>query len=204
MGLKRTTSPATEPITLAEAKKHVEVALAVTDHDTHLSDMLIPAARERAETYTGRAWITQTWTLTLDRFPAWTIPLPRPPLVSVTSITYVDGDGDTQTLSSSLYRVSTNTGGGAPGRITPAYGEVWPTIRNLTDAVTIVYVAGYGAASSVPRAAKQAILLTVGNWFANREPVVVGVSASEVPQNAKWLLDSLRAGKVPGCYGLAS
>lgn len=38
----------------------------------------------------------------------------------------------------------------------------------------------------------QAMLLLIGNWFANREGAVVGVSASEVPLAVEWLLAPIK------------
>jgi uncharacterized phiE125 gp8 family phage protein len=58
--------------------------------------------------------------------------------------------------------------------VTPAYDKVWPSARSVRDAVQIRFIAGYGdAASDVPQAIKQAILLLVGHWFENREAVLV-------------------------------
>jgi len=115
---------------------------------------LITDARRAAEGILDRALITQTWELTLDRFPFYSadntrseILLPRPPLQSVTSITYTDIDGATQTLASANYKVDTI---GEPGRVVPAYGLSWPSTRNEINAVTVRYVCGYGAAATVP------------------------------------------------------
>ena len=130
------------------------------------------------------------------------IQIPRPPLISISSITYIDSDGVEQTLSSSLYRVGTKS---SPGRVTPAHGEVWPTTRNVTEAVTITFLAGFGTtAATVPGVAKRAIRLTLGNWFENRESVVVGTIAAELPQSAKNLLTNFRMGRVPGQYKLTA
>ncbi len=197
MGLTRTVDPATALLTTAEAKAQVQIPSSDTSQDSYLDD-LVTAATEKAEQYTGRAFINQTWELTLDDFPAWALTLPRPPLVSVSSIAYVDDNGDSQTLSSSLYIVGTKS---KPGRLTPTYDQVWPSTRNIIEAVTVTYVAGYGsAASSVPDRALQAVRLTVANWYANREAVVVGTISGELPQNAMWLLNGLRVGVVPGGY----
>lgn len=202
------TAPAEEPLTLAEAKAHLRVD---ASNEDDLIAALIVAARELAETRQRRALVTQTWDLTLDRWPygggyydrairqmgpgspLWLpntgqlpIELPRPPLQSVTSIAYVDPEGNSQTLDPSAYVVSTGT----PGRIAPAYGLTWPSIRNQIDAVTIRYVAGYGAASAVPKATKQAILLLVGHLYENREAVAVNVGANilELPMGVEALL----------------
>ena len=67
MPLNLITPPAVEPVTLADAKAHLKVD---TTDDDALITALITAARARAEWHTGRALITQSWTLWLDAWPA--------------------------------------------------------------------------------------------------------------------------------------
>lgn len=97
----------------------------------------------------------QTWVQRLDWFPC-EIELRRPPVQSVTSVEYVDTAGSTQTLASSRYQLDASS---APGRLRPAYGDSWPTIRLIPNAVTITFVAGYLTAAAVPAIAKRLILL---------------------------------------------
>lgn len=181
-------APATEPVTTAELKSHLRVDS--TDEDTLIAS-LGTAARQYVEEQTRRALVTQTWVLKLDEFPEsdGEILLPRPPLVSVSSVTYVDTAGSTQTLSSSVYSVDTTD---TPGRITLAYDQTWPTVRDQRNAITVTYVAGYGAASAVPDALKAAIKLLVGHWFTNREGVVTGTIATEIPMAVDALLAPYR------------
>lgn len=154
---------------------------------------LIKSARASAETITKRALVTQTWDLVLDRFPCWTINIPKPTLQSVTSITYVDPDGVTQTLATDQYRVDSSS---APGRITPAYGVVWPSTRGITGAVTIRFVCGYGAAAVVPDGIKVWMLLRIKHFYDNKGAVVVGTITSEFPRSyVDALLDDFA---VPG------
>lgn len=165
------TAPVVEPVTTTELKAHLRVD--GTDEDTLIASLGV-AARQHVEEETRRALVTQTWVLKLDEFPGSgdaEIRLPRPPLQSVTSVQYVDGNGDTQTWSSSLYVVDTAD---TPGNISLAYGESWPSTRAQKNAVTITYVAGYGAASTVPDALKAAIKLLVGHYYVNREEAVTG------------------------------
>ena len=58
-------APATEPVSLAEVKSYLRID--GTADDAVLT-ILIASARRSAEEYTKRAFITQTWQLTLDRF----------------------------------------------------------------------------------------------------------------------------------------
>lgn len=177
------TPPTAEPRTTAEAKAHLRVT--GTDEDTYI-DALVAGARQAVENYTGRALITQTWTYYLDAFPDWTIEVPLPPLQSIASIKYTDTDGVLQTVDAADYIVDAVS---ARGRITPAFGKVWPTPRGIINAVQIELVAGYGnAASDVPMAIRQALDLIYGAWFEHRENLVVGASAMELPDGAKALL----------------
>ena len=170
-----------EPVTLQEAKDHLRVD---TTDDDALIRALITAAREYAERRQRRTLLTTTKTVKYDSFPDVIRP-PEPPLASVTSIAYVDEDGDSQTLSAALYDVDTDT---EPGRITPAYGETWPATRGQIDAVTLTYVAGYGDAESVPELTKAGIKLILADLYENRESYVTGTIVSKVPSNADYLL----------------
>lgn len=191
-GLTLLTPPTVEPVTIAEARKHVELPAGYTKHDDHLA-RLVKAARQRAEAMTGRQICTATWDLFLDSFDydEQCFYLPKPPLQSVTSITYVDTNGATQTWSSANYTVSVSR---EPGRVSLAYGVAYPSIRFQSDAVRVRYVAGYGVAAAVPDALKEAILLMVGHWFDHREDVIVGTITSEMPNAARDLLMQYQCG----------
>lgn len=178
------TGPTVEPISLDEAKVHARIE--ESEDDAYVLSLIV-AAREYVQKFTRRQLITATWKLLLDDFPGvgGTIELPFPPLQSVGSITYIDNNGDSQTLDSSLYRVDTDT---EPGRVTPAYGEQWESARSITGAVTVTYDAGYGATgSTVPMAIRQALKLLVSQWYENREPTISG-TITKVPFAAESLL----------------
>lgn len=185
MSIKRTTDAAAEPISTAEAKTHLRVTS--SDDDTYIGT-LIKVARKNVEQYLSRALITQTWTWKLDAFPS-EFEVPYAPLQSVTSIQYLDTGGSSQTLDSSVYTVDANS---EPGRIVEAYSQSWPATRDVIDAVTVTYVAGYGdAGSDVPEPIRQAILILVSQWYENREPVTP-VDLREVPISVDYLLSSYR------------
>lgn len=202
MGLKLVTAPAEEPVSLAEAKAHVRQDL---DADDALLTALIVAARETVESRLKRALVTQTWDLLLDAFPArpgswppasvghryaWepAIRLPMPPLVSVTSVSYVDLAGDTQALASGTDYQVVSGERNRPGLVAPAPGTSWPTAREQPAAVTVRFVAGYGDAAAVPVAIRQAMMLLIGNWYANREAIITGTIATELPLAVRALL----------------
>jgi len=110
------------------------------------------SAREYGETFTHRGFITQTWDDKRAGFPCdGVIWLPKAPLISVTSVTYLDTAGISQTWSNTLYTVDAPSGPKARmGCLVPNYGEVFPSTREIVNAVTIRFVAGYGAAAAVP------------------------------------------------------
>lgn len=168
LALTEVTAPPVEPIGLEEAKDHLRVDH--TDEDA-LIDALILTARQRVETHTGRALITQTWDWSLDRFSQSREPLraPKPPLQSITSIQYYDNNDVQQTLATTVYQVDAVN---QPARITLADGQQWPNTFNRLNAVTIRFVAGYGATGNfVPWPIKAAMLLIIGHFYCHRDEV---------------------------------
>ena len=164
-GLTLVTGPTKEPVTLDEAKDHLHIDFA--DHDATIA-ALIRSAREMLENDSGRALLTQTWNYVLDEFEE-PIKLPKAPLQSVTSITYRDTAGDTQTFSSGSYVVDTDN---APGRIALEEGATWPSTDPVIGAITVKFVCGYGDdAHDVPELLRLAMLQLVAHWFGNREPL---------------------------------
>jgi len=168
MRLRLIQAPATEPLTTDEAR--LQVSETDTAHDAAL-DAWIATAREHLDGpdgVLGRALITQTWELLLDRFPAGReIPLPLPPLQSVVSIKYLDAAGDEQTLARSVYGVDPST---QPGVVHLKRGQAWPATFDERNAVVIRFVAGYGDnAEAVPQRLRSAMKLHIGDLFANRE-----------------------------------
>lgn len=189
MALMLVTSPAREPMTLAEAKDHLRVDGA--DDDALISE-LISAARRQAEESTRRALITQTWRLFLDRWLMkssiardWregvtegadiradpgSVEIPRPPLQQVASVkTYDESDAAT-TWAASNYFVDTAS---QPGRLVRRTGASWPTPGRAANGIEIEFAAGYGDnPGDVPEALRQGMLLLVGHLYEHREAVL--------------------------------
>jgi len=176
-----------EPISQAEAKLHLKVD---GNDDNDLIDSLIVAARQVCEANTWRGLVPNGAAVEkFDSWPATCFRLKDAPLISVTSIAYIDANGDSQTMSSDDYDVDTTT---EPGQITLAYGATWPSARSQHHAITITYVSGYEAATDVPDAIKAAMKLLIGTWYDNRESVVVGqrLSAMTMPHAVELLLST--------------
>lgn len=159
------TAPTVEPITVADLKLHCRID---NDDEDDLLESLIKTARTYVEQRTKRTLLQTTYELYLDWFPA-EIVLPLPPVSSLTSITYYDTGGSSQTLSSSVYTLDSKQD---PAVIVEAYGQSWPATRDIPNAITVTYVAGYGAAAtSVPDALKRAVAMYAAHLYENREPV---------------------------------
>lgn len=166
----------TEPVTTTEVK--TLIPLDGTDHDTRIG-VLITALRQQAEQITGRALATGNFACTLDAFPGGdgTIELHFGPVSAMVSLAYVDADGVSQTLTASDYQLDTAS---IPARLLPAYGTDWPSTRDVPNAVTVTYTAGYG--SSAPK--------EVQHWIAAR--IRADIDGCEVPEYMDGLLDSLK------------
>jgi len=182
MSLVLVTPPAVEPVSLAEAKAHLRID---DTADDAVVSALITTARNLVEEHTSRALVSQTWELQLDGWPC-VIRLPRPPLVSVLSITYTDPNGAERTLAPAAYKVDTVT---EPGRIVSAYGLSWPDCRDEIAAVRVRYSAGYGPAADVPAALRHAVLLTAAHLYDHRD------SAAGLPRVAEALTWTYRTAR---------
>jgi uncharacterized phiE125 gp8 family phage protein len=187
-GLVTTIEPTAEPILLAEAKDHCRVTHAVDDN--YLTD-LIAVARHHVEQVTARALVNRTLRLDLDDFPACEeIELDQPPAVSVTHLKYYDSDNVLQTFSSGSYALDASN---IVPRIVLATTASWPTAYERPNAVQITYVAGYGAHGGlVPPPLRHAMKLLIGHWYENREPVVTGTIATDIPMTVTRLLQPYR------------
>lgn len=192
------TQPTVEPVTLADIWDWLNLVSsgspASTPFDSKLSSM-IAAAREEVEALTNRALVRQTVKLTLPRFPrlwfgyyggfgyimdhaTWPsrnddkrhriIELPRPPLISVSSVQYYDTNNALQTVDTADYMVIR---GGMPAVLQPI-NNAWPDTYVRDDAVQITFLCGYEGSGSpanltdgIPKGIIQAIKMTVEKNF---------------------------------------
>jgi uncharacterized phiE125 gp8 family phage protein len=175
-GMQLVTPPSGEPLTLDQVKAHLRVDR--TDEDTLISSYLT-AARQYCEDVCGRAFMTQTWDLWLQQWPAGDrIFLPKPPIQSVTYVQYTDLTETTTAVDPSTYVVNT---AGDLAEVVLRFGLIWPpTPLSPSRPVNVRLVTGYGNASAVPVPITQAILLLVGHWYANRESVVTDARVQSV------------------------
>ena len=178
------TAPTIEPIVIADVEAHSRLGSGYIASlgETNAANIFIGAIRQRCEAITRRQLINAAWDLLLDGFPYNRSPIeiPLPPLQSITSISYIDPNGDTQTLLSSVYKVICEgtpiTPKCQPGRIIPVYGTVWPVTLDDYETVTIRFACGYGAAgSAVPEGIKNWMLMNIANLWENRETETMAI-----------------------------
>jgi uncharacterized phiE125 gp8 family phage protein len=166
MSLERISAPAAEPVTLAEAKAHLRV-----DHDDEdaLIGRLIVAARERCEAITARAFIAQSWLLWCDAWPdrgQRALTIPKPPLMTLTSVTAYDRSGAATVLSSDAYIVDSAA---VPGRVVFTDTALLPVNLREASAIAVAFEAGYGVdPADVPAAIRGAILNLAAHLYEAR------------------------------------
>lgn len=201
------TPPASEPVGLEQAKLQCRVD--TRDEDETITG-LIAVAREKVETDSERALISQTRRLYVDQFPnagargqitlnpfpsqPWlyggaiqALEIGVKPISAINSVEYIDQTGAWVTWSSDNYIADLVT---YPCRITPAYGLIWPICRVQINAVRITFTCGAENPALVPARAAQAMLLLIGHWYENRE--AVGNVGTEIALGYWSLIDSIR------------
>ena len=180
------TAASTFPVSLTEAKSHLKVDTSADD--TYITS-IIKAATQLSEEYTNRFFINTVIDQTCSSF-AELQTLFKSKVNDVQYVKYYDSDETLQTLADTEYDKMLSY---EPSQIQLADGKSFPSITKRNDAVICRYTVGYGSsASDVPEIIKQAILLTIGNFYQNRNSVVIGRIATELPQNVKWLLDTYK------------
>lgn len=212
MGLKRIVAPAVDPLSLAETKKHLRVE---HDEDNALISNLIGAATEFLDGpggHLGRALVDQTWDFYLDRFPGdpcsigylgrrssrhhrpahdISIEIPLPPLIDLIGVFYLDTNGSEQTFAGASYVVDDAD---QPARVVLTSGIPWPSTKDCANAVRIRFRAGFldqgvsPAVDAVPASIKAAMLLQIGDLYANRESQVIEQRLTQILNPAAELL----------------
>lgn len=192
--------PAYEPVTLTDAKRWCNVDDDITADD-NLVRMVVVAARMRAESLTGAAFIQRDAVLTMDDLPCDGCPitLPLAPLQYVSYLKYLDGSGVQQTLSGSpdAFLVDTSS---MPGRIAPLYGASWPSTNRTMANVRIGFRCGYAPGGSpdsdeaayqynVPAPIKIWMQQRVATYYQNRE--ALDFQARNVAAMPRDFVDSL-------------
>ncbi len=181
--LTEITPPAIEPLDLDDVKEHAR-----RDPDTIENSLIsgyISSARLRVEAHVRRRLINQTLRLSLNSFPSL-IELPMAPVSDVSTLTYLDVEGDRQTLETGDYRLVHPHGEPC---VAPVLNGSWPSATTDWGSIEVDFVAGYGAdRSAVPADILQALRLLVAHYIENREAVITGVSVADLPEAVTDLL----------------
>lgn len=201
--LRLKTAPTAEPVRVVpDIRDHCRL----TDDEAAASSAdlgsKITSARVACEIATRRQLITATWTLYLDSWAesgvrfADGLHLPRPPLQSVTSVKYIDPDGDQQTWAQDATGYTVDTPSGetcSKGRIYPSYGVDWPAVRTQANAIEVEFIAGYGGApEDVPARLREGIKRYVGELYERREEGILGqLTPTLIRASREW--DEMRA-----------
>jgi uncharacterized phiE125 gp8 family phage protein len=151
--LERPTPPASEPVTLAEAKLYLRIDS--NNEDSLISDLIV-AARMSAESWLRSSLISQSWKLVYNDYLDNEIDLPMPPIVSVSSVVVVNRDTTSQTISSNNYYLNA--------------AKTKLLFDNYVSgfSIEISYNTGYGTASQIPSPIKYGILAHIAAMYDER------------------------------------
>ncbi len=184
--LTLTTAPAGPPVGLDAVKAALRLDDDRTTEDALVMG-LVRSAGDSCEAFTGRALVTQTWTLARDAWPGagaeetlhegWRVgiagrararflTLPKPPLQAVVHVkTFDENDAET-TWPAANYLVDTAS---LPGRLVARSGQAFPTPTRAANGIEVQFTAGYGAdPTDVPEALRQGLLQMIAFLFENR------------------------------------
>jgi len=210
-GLTIVTAATANPVSATEFRDYTRIDDNV---DTALIFAIIGAATKFCEEYTNRSFVTQTLRLSLDGIAEYDqriqdgfytgpfqtfyknfIEIPKPPLISVTSIKFFDDSDTESTWATSNYYIDNVS---EPARVILRDGGAYPTDLRNANGIQVNYTAGYGAASAVPEAIRVAIMQYALNLYEHR-----GDTEQNLTQ-APTLVQNLLAPFVIRRYGVSS
>jgi uncharacterized phiE125 gp8 family phage protein len=151
------------PVALAKAALNI-----VRDDQDVLIEHYIRAATAFGERLRGEHISPKTMTLTASAFPTdGVFELSDVPVRSITSVGYVDENGDDQTYDpgSPAGWVFEPGGRHRKARLSQIPDTDWPASFTQNNAVTVTFEVGYETADDVPADIAQAILVTIGEFY---------------------------------------
>jgi uncharacterized phiE125 gp8 family phage protein len=156
----QTSPPATEPVSLAEAKAHLRVTHG--DEDAYIST-LIKTARATVEAQTGLGLISQGWSVFLDDWPEnGVIELLLGPVLEIIDIK-VHGDDDSFAIIDPAHYYEDKIS--RPARIILRGSRNWAAPGRVANGIEILLTIGF---TSVPEPLREAVLQLVGHWHETR------------------------------------
>lgn len=192
MALVLTSPPATEPVSVAEAKDHLRVDQVQEDA---LIASLILTSRLHIETALGLALVDQAWRWTFDAWPKRmrAISLPLRPVSAITEISTRDDEDVVTVMPATDYELDGNT---VPPRVIRKVDQ-WPAPGKKNAGIEISFIAGFGATpDDVPQPIRHALMLLVAHWYEHRDPIEIGSEAAAVPSAVSTLLMPYRAARL--------
>jgi len=162
-----TTAAAALPILIADVNAHLKWDDAASNADVDAAaylTTLISRALDIAETETWSKFYTQTWAEYFDGFDDKLRPTLQP-IQSISTITYTDTGGATQTLASTVYELGKENGRDV---IRLKWNQLWPATRDHADVVCANIIVGYGVAAAIPDSVKHAMLMIVASLSTHR------------------------------------
>ena len=192
--IRRTVDAAAEALQVSGVRDDHLRGVNGSAEDTYIAGLIV-TSRRQAERFLRRALVSQTWVLTMDRFPECTdyVELQRPPLIEVISITYVDQAGVQQTWPADQYQIlETGRDQNRRARIGLATDVSWPTTRAQRNAVTVTARHGYATTGSpevpdVPDDILHGQLLMIGELYKQRSESVHALNQSPALVRARDL-----------------
>ena len=188
MRYKVTAKPSTNAVSLSEAKKDLRINGNYAD-STLLT--MIAAAQDYVEGICGLHTTSRTTVIYMNSWPTRKTTLPISPIQSVSSLKYLDGDGNLQSVASSIYTLMDDE---YEPRVYKKASQSWP--NNLSDEyerIFLTVVSGYGdSANLTPPAVRYAIRFLINHWFTNRVPVVVGAVPISIPKTFDSIVRSIK------------
>lgn len=151
-----------EPISTAEAKKHLRVDSSADD--TIIAGNIV-AAREWAEDYTGLILTRREVTEQISQFAAqtklraWPIDAAEP-----ISVVYRDAAGVEQAIVGAEVRAIAR-----PAVLYPAAATRWPFANSVSGPIDVTFTAGYADPAGIPATIRQAMLLLLTAFYDGRE-----------------------------------
>jgi uncharacterized phiE125 gp8 family phage protein len=178
MTLTIRTPPAEEPISLAAAKQALRVG---HSEEEGFIATLAKAAREAVEQHAGIALVSRAVRERLDRWPSLdgrTAVLALGPVSAVEAVRIGDSAGTRQPIDPAHFELD-----GAGQRPRLIFRAGMPTPATPFQGIEIDYIAGFGAASVVPAALQEAVLITLAAFYEKRSgetplpPLALGLMA---------------------------
>ena len=184
--------PASEPLSLAEAKAFLRVD---DDQEDAYIGSLIIAARLHVEAMTSRALIYQSWRLVLDNWPETRlVRLPVSPVSALIAVRTLNDAAEETELDLADFVLR---GQGETAVVDVAATVSGSTAPRARAGIEIDFTAGFGPdATAVPQDLKHMILLLLGHWFEFRDSVVMPGSAGPVPAGFEALAASYRTPRI--------